>query len=164
MRRFVRTFFETMLEVESELSGEWVATGTRPNNIDNQINAFANANAGVRIVDVKNTDSVYPHTIEANMRHRNLTYAVIYESEREIVEYEPEQLVPLPPGATAPTIEAYAVEGGIKKKFQIMCGVFPGREGFKMHAGDTKLAPVPVFSPDFDVNRLSKHFGNLKKD
>lgn len=164
MRRFVRTFFETILEVESELSGEWVATGTRSNNIDTQINAFANSNAGVRIIDVKNSESVYPHTTDASQRHHNLTYAVIYEAEREAVDYEPEQVVPLHAGASAPTIEAYATEGGVKKKFQIMCGVFPGREGFKLHPGDAQIAPAPVFSPDFDLNQLNKHFGNLKKD
>lgn len=164
MKRFVRTFFETIAEGQSELTGEWVSSGPRYNNIDTQINDFATSNPTVKIIDVKNVESIYPHATEPNLRHRQLTYVLIYESDKEIVAYEKDIVMPLPPGAQSPTIEAWGTENGRRMKFQIMCGVFPAQEGHKMERGDTRPAPVPVFSPSLDLQQMQHYFGNIKKD
>src|ERR1700753_72420 len=98
MKRYVRTFFETVLESLSTVTGEWVPVGRRDFDIDGQINAFAAANPTIEIVDSKPTESFYPHAQNPDFRYRNLTYIVTYSADKPVVEHNSETSLPLKPG------------------------------------------------------------------
>lgn len=164
MKRFVHTFFETIPEILSEVTGEWIPAGDRDGDIDQQINKFATVNPQIKIVDIKQSENTYAHATNPNARYHGLTYAVMYEAESAVAQYQPQKEVKPDPAATAPTLEALQIEAGRKTKVHMMCGIFCVREGSKLDNADEEPAPKPLFSPDLDLKSYADFFGNIKKD
>lgn len=69
--------------------------------------------------------------------------------------------VPLIEKAIAPTVDVVRKFTDGARPAQAMAGIFGVTEGSKLSMEDSDLAPVPVFSPDFDIKAYADFFGNV---
>lgn len=146
------------------MTGEWIPAGTRDASIDDQINEFATKNPQISIVDIKQSENLYPHASNPTGRYHGLTYAVMYAAEAAVPGYQPEREIKPDATAVAPTIVGVQIEAGRKTQVHMMCGIFCVREGAKLDPEDTEPAPAPLFSPNLDLKQYADFFGNIKKD
>lgn len=119
---------------------------------DEEINKFLEA-------DVEETISFESHitgTPETPVVVRMIRYKP--KKVREMPMGEP---VPLIEGAKAPTIYVTRTDATGKRPAQAMAGIFPVPEGTKLSMDDSEPAPIPLFSPDFDLRRYRHVFGNV---
>jgi hypothetical protein len=144
---FVQSFTEDIEETQplGYASAPWVA-GPRPNNIDQQVNRWV-METGNRIVSIVPTTSIEGDSVR---RNRHLVYAVTYE----VLD---EQQLPRPAG-NAPCVAVTRIEGDEHSADFCMAGVFGVPEGAALALDDEEAAPIPVFSPDFNVGKYAAWF------
>lgn len=143
--------------------------------MDFQINKWVNENDLLLIdiklfVDTTASRLVKDKGTDVWERLVTKTYIVLYEPQNpDAFDYahvaSEERLPPIPlkAGAVAPTIEVTATEKGVPRLAMAMAGVFGVPEGFKLNSEDNEPALVPLFSPDLELSKYGKLFGNVEK-
>lgn len=163
--RYVQSFYERFTESRLGSESEW-EPDNRPHPIDKQLNDWVD-NEGALIVDIKEECST--EYLNENHRMHYVKYLVVYTASSATVEddHKPTQAITAPPvpikaGAKAPTVVVIQKDSKGSRQASAMAGLFGVPEGYRFGADDTEPAPVPIFSPDFDIRKYADLFGNVE--
>jgi hypothetical protein len=153
---------------------EWAAYKSS-DTVAQQVNQWSEQ-AGIHDYEVASTGSNWSpvETLPDGSRQRTFTTACVVkylppeglteagsEHVEEVISNVTEPPLPILPQAKAPTVEVQMIQGGRRCKAFAMAGIFGVPEGMKLHPDDEKPAPVPLFSPDFDLKTVKDYFGNI---
>lgn len=169
MKTFVKIFHEDALERRSPTGG-WSQIQPPQGDLELHINKWLLSN-DLRLTDIRMSDEFDPVVQHAGgeSRRRATRCVLLYCSPDP--EYVPPEVgktarilapLPLPAGATAPTVDVIMHTAEGERPGQAMCGVFGVPEGQKLNVEDEEAAPLPLFSPDLDLAKFRTLFGNVK--